>query len=49
MMDINFWDDRTHELNIDPCDGCKDYQNGECISYGGCASTKETECEDHDR
>lgn len=35
--EYNFWDDRTHELDISPCKGCEDYQNGECISNGGCA------------
>ena len=40
-MDYNFWDDRTHELEINPCEGCEDYQNGECISNGGCASVKD--------
>ena len=35
-MDYNFWDDRTHELAIDPCEGCSDYKNGICISNGGC-------------
>lgn len=37
-MDYNFWDDRTHELEINPCKGCEDYQNGECVSNGGCAT-----------
>lgn len=45
-MDYNFWDDRTHELNIDPCDGCKDYQNGECISFGGCYAGSRAEDQD---
>lgn len=35
-MDYNFWDDRTHEVEINPCEGCCDYQNGKCISNGGC-------------
>ena len=35
-MDYNFWDDRTHELEINPCDGCLDYQDGECVSNGAC-------------
>ena len=35
-MDYNFWDDRTHELEINPCKGCKDYQDGKCISNGSC-------------
>ena len=30
-MDYNFWDDRTHELEINPCKGCEDYQDGKCI------------------
>lgn len=34
-MDYNFWDDRTHEVEINPCEGCYDYQNGKCISNGG--------------
>ena len=37
-MDYNFWDDRTHDLDINPCKGCEDYQDGECISDGGCGS-----------
>lgn len=37
-MEYNFWDDRTHELDVHPCDGCKDYQDGKCISNGGCGS-----------
>ena len=40
-MDYNFWDDRTHELEINPCKGCGDYQNGKCISDGGCAETED--------
>ena len=40
-MDYNFWDDRTHELEINPCNGCEDYQDGKCISDGGCASVIE--------
>lgn len=44
-MDYNFWDDRTHELEINPCEECSDYQNGECISNGGCAKT---EADDND-
>ena len=39
-MDYNFWDDRTHELEINPCKGCEDYQNGECISNGGCGKER---------
>lgn len=35
-MDYNFWDDRTHEVEINPCEGCYDYQNRKCISNGGC-------------
>ncbi|CDF23312.1 unknown [[Clostridium] clostridioforme CAG:511] len=35
-MDYNFWDDRTHEVEINPCEGCYDYKNGKCISNGGC-------------
>lgn len=37
-MDIeyNFWDDRTHEIDINPCEGCCDYDDGQCISFGGC-------------
>lgn len=42
-MDYNFWDDRTHELEINPCKGCADYQNGECISNGGCGSDERSE------
>lgn len=37
--EYNFWDDRTHELDINPCDRCEDYQNGECVSNGGCAKS----------
>ena len=37
-MDYNFWDDRTHELEINHCKGCEDYQDGKCISNGGCGS-----------
>lgn len=40
-MDYNFWDDRTHELDVDPCEGCPDYQDGECISNGGCGSVND--------
>ena len=40
-MDYNFWDDRTHELEINPCKGCEDYQDGKCISDGGCGSNQE--------
>ena len=37
-MDFYFWDDRTHELDINPCRGCLDYDAEEdtCISRGGC-------------
>lgn len=42
-MDYNFWDDRTHELEINPCKGCEDYQGGKCISDGGCGSKQEME------
>ena len=35
-MDYNFWDDRTYELDINPCSGCQDYVDGECVSKGGC-------------
>lgn len=41
VMDYNFWDDRTHELDINPCKGCSDYQNGECVSNGGCGTERE--------
>jgi hypothetical protein len=37
-MDYNFWDDRTHELDINPCNGCSDYIEGKCISNGGCGN-----------
>lgn len=40
-MDYNFWDDRTHELELNPCKGCEDYQDGKCISDGGCGSEQE--------
>lgn len=40
-MDYNFWDDRTHELEINPCKGCLDYQDGKCLSDGGCGSMNE--------
>lgn len=42
-VDYNFWDDRTLDLDINPCKGCEDYQNGECASDGGCgdASVRE--------
>ena len=40
-MDYNFWDDRTHELEINPCKGCEDYQGEKCISNGGCGSKQE--------
>lgn len=49
MMDINynFWDDRTHEMEINPCEGCCDYVDGECVSLGGCMSgTRPAENED---
>lgn len=39
-MDFNFWDDRTHELEINPCEGCHDYVDGICISDGGCAKER---------
>jgi len=35
-MDYNFWDDRTHEIDINPCDGCLDYKDGNCTSNGAC-------------
>ena len=45
-MDYNFWDDRTHGLEINPCDGCEDYQDEKCISNGGCGSViEEKPCE----
>ena len=39
-MDIeyNFWDDRTHDIEINPCKGCCDFVDGECVSFGGCMS-----------
>lgn len=37
----DFWDDRTYELEVDPCKGCEDYQDGKCISNGGCGSKQE--------
>lgn len=27
-MGYNFWDDRTYVVEINPCEGCYDYQNG---------------------
>ena len=41
IKEYNFGDDRTHELDINPCNGCSDYQNGECISNGGCGEERE--------
>ena len=37
-LEYNFWDDRTYNLDINPCEGCSDYVNGICISDGGCGS-----------
>lgn len=39
--EYNFWDDRTHELDINPCEGCKDFVDGECISNGGCGKEED--------
>lgn len=41
--EYNFWDDRTHELDINPCKGCKYFVDGECISNGGCGESEEDE------
>lgn len=40
-MDYNFWDDRTYNLDINPCKGCSEYVNGICISECGCSSALE--------
>ena len=37
-MNYNFGNDRTNELEINPCNGCEDYKDGKCISNGGCCS-----------
>lgn len=39
--EYNFWDDRTHELDIHPCRGCKDFVDGECSSNGACGKRYE--------
>ena len=33
------------ELNIDPCKGCEDYVDGECISKGGCGKCEHCDWE----
>ena len=39
--EYNFWDDRTHELDIHPCRGCKDFVDGECSTNGACGESYE--------
>lgn len=42
-MDYNFWDDRTYNLDVNPCKGCSDYddENEMCMSQGACAKDYE--------
>lgn len=45
-MDYNWWDDRTEFIDINPCKGCEDYVNGECVSNGGCGGDIMEQVED---
>lgn len=42
-LEYNFWDDRTHGVEINPCAGCDDYdvETGSCTSNGGCATAED--------
>ena len=42
-MEYNWWDDRTLELDNNPCIGCEDYQDNHCISNGGCGKIDKEE------
>ena len=40
MFEQDFWNNGA-QIAFDPCKGCEDWQDGDCVSKGGCGKKSE--------